>query len=328
MIRPWPPLRINWPGRSWWICIGIISLCMTGMIAATAVAQAPSDLLKKDGPVADQEPITPIPAPPAADPLKLALGERLFSDPRLSGSGRLACSSCHDIRTNGARPNDGTVSLRFDTPTVFNAVLNFRLNWEGDFRSLAEQAVSSLQNPVNMRSSVEDVVRKLNADPGVVNQFRAAYGGEPNEERILDALVTFERSLVTPGARFDRWLSGDRSALSEAELEGYRLFKSLGCSSCHQGTNVGGNLFERQGIFHPLVQRPPETVRVPSLRNVATTAPYFHDGSAATLQDAVRRMATSQLDRTLTDEQVESLVAFLRTLTGNYRGSPVTGVAP
>jgi cytochrome c peroxidase len=162
----------------------------------------------------------------------------------------------------------------------------------------------------------------------MVDQFRAAYGGEPNGERFLDAIVTFERSLVTPGGRFDRWLGGDRSALSEQELEGYRLFKLLGCSSCHQGVNVGGNLFERQGIFHPLVQQPPEIVRVPSLRNVATTGPYFHDGSAATLQDAVRRMATSQLDRTVTDEQVESLVAFLRTLTGNYRGSPVAGAAP
>jgi cytochrome c peroxidase len=130
---------------------------------------------------------------------------------------------------------------------------------------------------------------------------------------------------VTPGGRFDRWLGGDRSALSQAELEGYRLFKSLGCSSCHQGVNIGGNLIERQGIFHPLVRAAPETVRVPSLRNVATTAPYFHDGSAQTLEDAVRRMADAQLDRTLTDQQIALLVAFLRTLTGNYRGSPVGG---
>ena len=328
MIRAWPPLRINWPGRYRWTCIGIVWLCVALLIAAAAVAQAPSDLQKKDGAIANQEPITPTPAPPAADPLKLALGERLFSDKRLSASGTLACSSCHDLRSNGARANDGTVSRPFDTLTVFNAVLNFRLNWEGNFRSPAEHIVSSLENPVNMRSSVEDVVRKLNADPAMVDQFRAAYGGEPNGERFLDAMVTFERSLVTPGSRFDRWLGGDLSALSPVELEGYRLFKSVGCSSCHQGVNVGGNLFERQGVFHPLVQGPPETVRVPSLRNVATTAPYFHDGSAATLQDAVRRMAASQLDRTLTDEQLESLIAFLRTLTGNYRGSAVVRAAP
>jgi cytochrome c peroxidase len=298
------------------------------LIAATAGAQAPSDLLKIDGPVAAQEPLAPIPAPPTANPLKLALGERLFSDPRLSGSGTLSCISCHDIRTNGAHPSDSTVSRPFDTLTVFNAILNFRLNWEGNYRSPAAHVVSSLENPKNMRSSVDEVVRKLNADPGMVDQFRAAYGGEPNGERFLDAIVTFERSLVTPGARFDRWLGGDRSALSQGELEGYRLFKSFGCSSCHQGVNIGGNLFERQGIFRPLVQRPPEIVRVPSLRNVAMTAPYFHNGSAATLEDAVRKMAASQLDRTLTDDQVGSLVAFLRTLTGNYRGSPVSGAAP
>ena len=328
MIRPWPLLQINGPKYYRWICIGIVCLRTAVLILAPALAQAPSDVLKKDDPVAYQEPITPIPAPPTADPLKLALGERLFSDKRLSASGTLACSSCHDIRSNGARPNDGTVSRPFDTLTVFNAVLSFRLNWEGNLRSPAAQVVSSLENPVNMRSSVADVVRKLNADPEIVDQFRAAYGGEPDRDRFLDAMVTFEKSLVTPGSRFDRWLGGDRSALSEAELEGYRLFKSVGCSSCHQGVNVGGNLFERQGIFHPLVQRPPEIVRVPSLRNVATTAPYFHDGSAATLQDAVRRMAASQLDRSLTDQQVDSLVAFLRTLTGNYRGSPVLAAAP
>ena len=140
--------------------------------------------------------------------------------------------------------------------------------------------------------------------------------------------MTFERSLLTPGSRFDRWLGGDDSALSDGEREGYGLFKSLGCSSCHQGVNVGGNLFERQGVFHRLVPGKPEVVRVPSLRNVATTPPYFHDGSAATLEDAVRKMAVAQLDRNLTDEQVASLVTFLKTLTGNYRGSPVTGAAP
>jgi len=328
MSRSSPGLPINSSGHGrWWTFIGIILPCVAVLIAATTFAQAPSDVLQ-DNPVADQEPITPIPALPDADPLKLALGERLFSDTRLSADGTLACSSCHDLRTNGARPNTGAVSRPFDTPTVFNALLNFRLNWEGNFRSPAAQVVSALENPVNMRTSVGEVVRRLNADPAIVDQFLAAYGGKPSGERLLDAIVTFEKSLLTPGGRFDRWLGGDRSALSAAELEGYRQFKSLGCSACHQGVGVGGNLFERQGIFHPLVRGPPETVRVPSLRNVATTAPYFHDGSAATLDEAVRRMAAAQLDRTLTDQQVESLVAFLRTLTGNYRGSPVVGAAP
>src|SRR5262249_22755126 len=129
--RPWSSISL--PGRRLWTCTGIVTLVVAAMIAAAAVAQAPSDLLKRGGRVDGQEPITPIPAPPAADPLKLALGKRLFSDSRLSKSGNLSCSSCHDISSNGARP-DSTVSQPFDTPTVFNAVLNFRLNWEGNFR--------------------------------------------------------------------------------------------------------------------------------------------------------------------------------------------------
>jgi cytochrome c peroxidase len=176
-----------------------------------------------------------------------------------------------------------------------------------------------------MRTSVDEVLEKLNADPEMVKRFRAAYARAPDRGSFLDALVTFEGSLLTPGSRFDRWLDGDASALSARELDGYRLFKSLGCSSCHQGENVGGNLFEKQGIFRPLVAARPEIVRVPSLRNVATTAPYFHDGSAPTLDEAVRRMAAAQLDRTLSDQQVESVVAFLETLTGTYRGAPVAG---
>lgn len=305
--------------------LGWIGLC--AVLAGVAVAQAPRPAVSAlEKPVADQQPITPIPAPPEADLLKLTLGSRLYTDTRLSHDGNLSCSSCHDIRSNGAsrRPAHGG----FDTLTVFNASLNFRLNWEGNFRSLSAQAESSLENPVNLNTSVEEVVRKLNADPEMVNKFRAAYGRAPDRDSFLDALVTFERSLVTPGSRFDLWLDGDASALSTSELEGYRLFKSLGCSSCHQGVNVGGNLFERQGVFRPLVKGQPETVRVPSLRNVATTAPYFHDGSAATLEDAVRRMAAAQLDRTLTDQQVESIVAFLRTLTGKFRGSPVVEAPP
>jgi cytochrome c peroxidase len=272
--------------------------------------------------LADQEPITPIPPPPAAEPRKLALGERLFGDHRLSADGKLSCSSCHDLRTNGAGrgqtvAHDGSKPA-FDTLTVFNAALSFRLNWEGNFRDLGAHTESSSENPLNMRTSVDEV-----PDPQMVQQFRAAYGRAPDRTSFLDALATFERSLLTPGSRFDRWLGGDASALSPQELGGYQLFKSLGCSSCHQGVNVGGNLFERQGVFRPLVPRKPEIVRVPSLRNVATTAPYFHDGSAPTLEEAVRKMAAAQLDRTLTDQQVDSLVAFLKTLTGTYRGVAV-----
>ena len=273
---------------------------------------------------AGPEPITPIPAMPAQNPRRVALGERLFSDRRLSHDNSRSCSSCHDIRTNGASANAHDVTpqgqpLALNTPTVFNASLNFRLNWDGKFRSLEDETSQTLRNPAIMASSAEEAVSKLRNDPGVLRQFRNAYGRDPDAAALVDAIATFERSLVTPGSRFDEWLAGDAGAITPAELAGYQLFKSLGCISCHQGVNVGGNLFQRHGIFHPLGSPQPELVRVPGLRNVATTAPYFHDGSAPTLPKAVKAMGIAQLDRALTDQQIAAIVAFLYTLTGTYR---------
>jgi len=219
MIRSWSPtLRRRYPSeisvargsvvpailrarrRSLlWIVLALLPL------AGGAVGQAPDHQASDARPLADQEPITPVPPPPAADPQKLALGERLFGDPRLSGDGKLACTSCHDLKTNGASDgrtitaHDGS-KLPFNTLTVFNAALSFRLNWEGNFRALGAQAESSLENPANMRTSVDEVLGKLNADPRMVQQFRAAYGRAPDRASFLDALVTFERSLLTPGS--------------------------------------------------------------------------------------------------------------------------------
>jgi cytochrome c peroxidase len=280
---------------------------------------------------ADDEPITPIQPPPIADPRKLALGERLFNDGRLSGDQDRPCSSCHDTRTNGADTARRTVDHDgvelFNTSTVFNAALSFRLGWMGKFRSFEEHAAAALDRSGIMRTTVPEVVARLGGDAEMSDAFRGAYGHDLDPTSLLDAIATYERSLITPGSRFDRWLGGD-AALSDEEIRGYRLFKSLGCASCHQGVNVGGNLFERQGIFHPLTLPNPGLLRVPSLRNVATTPPYFHDGSAPTLGDAVRRMANAQLNRTLNDGQIEEIVAFLQTLTGNYRGNPVTPASP
>jgi cytochrome c peroxidase len=239
---------------------------------------------------------------------------------------------CHDIGTNGASANVQDTRegqpIALNTPTVFNAGLNFRLNWEGNLRSLEEGIEQSLRNPAIMASSVDEAVRKLRADPEVVDQFRNAYGREPDSATLLDAIATFERSLVTPGSRFDRWLMGEANAITPDELLGYQVFKSLGCITCHQGANVGGNLFQRHGIFHPLGSPEPVLLRVPSLRNVATTAPYFHDGSAATLPEAVKAMGAAQLDRVLTDQQITAIVAFLNTLTGTYRDHAVSPAAP
>lgn len=313
-----------------------LGIGLPARLATSAVALSPAEPAASDSSLlADPDPISPIPQPPPADPRKLLLGERLFGDARLSANGDVSCQSCHDLRSNGAAgaASKGSTcasepsSAKFDTLTVFNAALSFRYGWQGSFRSLAAQAEASIESPHSMRSSTSEAVRKLEADPDMVRRFDAVYGHAPDPDSLLDALVTFERSLLTPDSRFDRWLKGDKSALSADESEGYRLFTSYGCISCHQGVNVGGNLFQRQGVFKPLVSTGPQVVRVPSLRNVATTAPYFHDGSAATLEDAVGRMAKAQLDRTLTEQQIAAIVAFLKTLTGNYRGSPVVSGA-
>jgi cytochrome c peroxidase len=319
----------DWHSVRWLAAsIAVLLFVITIAAATTREPQFPGPKLH-----AGQEPITPIPQPPPANPSKLALGEHIFADKSLSRDGSRACSSCHDIHTNGADHNrrdralDGS-ELALHTPTVFNASLSFRLNWEGNFRTLEAQGESALEGPQGLGTSVEDILKKLKADPRIEHQFDKAYGHDADRASLLDAIATYERSLVTPGSRFDRWLQGDATALSAEEQKGYELFKSLGCVSCHQGVNIGGNLFERHGIFHPLASPKPEILRVPSLRNVATTPPYFHDGSAATLDEAVRKMAFAQLDNTLTDQQVDAIAAFLRTLTGTYRGVSVSPAPP
>jgi cytochrome c peroxidase len=303
------------------------ALIFAGLLASSA---SPQQLFEPERMAAEEEPITPIPAPIVADGRKVALGERLFKDPRLSNDSSRSCSSCHDLGSNGASKekldtgHDGS-NLPLNTLTLFNAALSFRLGWEGKFRSLNAQTAALLDAPQPMGASLSEIVKRLSSDREMLDQFKAAYGQRPNPGNIVDAIATFEQTLLTPGSRFDRWLAGNRSALSSLELEGYRQFKSLGCVSCHQGVNIGGNLFERHGIFHPLASPTPAILRVPSLRNVATTPPYFHDGSSPTLDDAVRKMGRAQLNSALTDGQVEAIVAYLQTLTGNFRGKRVGG---
>jgi cytochrome c peroxidase len=303
-----------------------------GLLLLSLSGGAPAQTPVPDSTV-PSEPITPIPRPVAADPLKIALGERLFEDPRLSHDDSHSCASCHDVHTNGAtgtrhdRGADGA-DLPLNTNTVFNAALSFRVGWAGQFKTLEDQAEASLSDPTFMATTIDEVLGKLKTDPVLTHQFAAAYGHGPERTSLLDAIATYERSLVTPDSRFDRWLEGDATALSPLEQSGYALFKSLGCVSCHQGVNAGGNLFERHGIFHPLASPTPEILRVPSLRNIATSPPYFHDGSAATLGIAVRRMGFAQLNETLSDSQIEEIVSFLQTLTGTYRGEPVTTPEP
>jgi cytochrome c peroxidase len=310
--------------RLLWTYVASAALLLPGYLAPERGA---THEINSPAPVVD-EPITPVPPAPAFDPKKLALGEQLFRDVRLSRQGTHGCATCHDPNSNGSTRHTAAiirsqVGRNLDVPTIFNAALSFRLSWEGKYHSLEEQAAASMVSHTTMDSSVAESVDRLSRDPVQMQAFREAYGHAPDAQSLLNAIATYERSLVTPGSRFDRWLAGDASALTPQELSGYRLFKSLGCVSCHQGVNVGGNLFQRHGVFRPLGRPEPVMLRVPSLRNVAETAPYFHDGSAPTLEDAVRKMGAAQLNFNLTDEQIATIVAFLHTLTGHYQGRAI-----
>jgi cytochrome c peroxidase len=319
------------------------------LLAAVVVFQAQATLDLRDRPSIPPgaEPITPVPNSISADADKVRLGEMLFHDVRLSRGDVLACASCHVLAEGGddnrARSPgwDGEL-LNFNAPTVFNVALSFRLNWRGNFRTLEEQNEAVLLEPSLMKTTWEELLTKLRADEAYRAAFATVYGSDPAPAHVLDALATFQRSLTTPNARLDRYLRGERDAITSEEERGYQLFQDYGCVACHQGVNVGANLFQRFGIFHdPFSQLPIRTAdlgrftitghaddrfvfRVPSLRNVAVTAPYFHDGRAQTLEQAVREMARSQLGRVLTEEEVRQIAGFLRTLTGEYRGRPLS----
>ena len=299
--------------------------------AGVAAPQGPSKELgsgrpRPEAPVnaaTEGEPLRASPDPPAGEPRVVALGEALFADRRLSANGTMSCLSCHDVATNGATSRrvdqllDGDRSGR-NTPTVFNAALNFRLNWAGDTRTLQSQAEASVR--VAMGQPVEAAAGKLSADAGTVATFKEAFGRGPDPAAILDAIAAYEETLLTPQSACDCWLQGDADALPQDARQGYQRFKALGCISCHQGVNVGGNLFQPSGVYGVLTDPSRPVLRVPSLRNVAATAPYFHDGSTPTLPDAVRMMARAQLDRVVSDQDVSDIVAFLTSLTGQYRG--------
>lgn len=271
-----------------------------------------------------REAITPLLERSGGDPRKIALGRDLFVDRRMSRSRQLSCHSCHDLSTNGASGGradrgDAGALLRFNTPTVFNSVYSFRFGWEGGTRSLHELTIGTLRSD-HLMGGGGLAARRLAGVDTVVARFRAIYGTGPDEKNIADALAAFMETLVTPNAPFDRWLRGDKSALTRQQVRGYDRFKVLGCASCHQGANVGANIFQRRGIFHPLGKADPKFLRVPSLRNVAVTAPYFHDGSVSSLPEAIRRMARSQLDLTISDTDIDDISAFLDALTGSYQG--------
>jgi cytochrome c peroxidase len=293
------------------------------------------------------EPITPVPLNSNIDLRRAALGERLFHDSRLSHDQKYSCATCHPLDHGGmdglpvAKSPVGGPDLR-NTLTVFNAGLNASYNWDGITNSLEDHTDRVLRNPELMNMSGAELLSRIRGDAGYTAAFQSAYPQALTHTAVLDAIASFERSLLTPNSRFDRFLRGDVSALSGEERRGYRLFKAYGCVSCHQGVNVGGNLYQKFGVFEDRIpgERSPRDLgrfritkvprdrhvfRVPSLRNVAVTAPYFHDGREPDLKGAVKTMAKAQLGRRLSEDEIADVVAFLKTLTGKYRGKILAG---
>jgi cytochrome c peroxidase len=287
-------------------------------------------------------PLTP-PALPgnAATPAKIELGKMLYFDPRLSASHSISCSSCHNIGLGGADAEPTSLGHRWqhggrNAPTVFNAVFNKTEFWDGRAKDLEEQAGGPMVNPIEMASPAPHVAEQLNGIPGYHDAFVKAFPGEADPVTLANvqkAIAVFEATLITPNAPFDRFLKGDANALSPTQKEGLALFMDKGCAACHNGINLGGSMYAPFGVVTKpgasllppgdkgrfMVTGTPSdeyVFRVPPLRNIALTAPYFHTGQAWDLRLAVAVMGASQLSAKLTSEDVGKITAFLDSLTG------------
>ncbi len=296
------------------------------------------------------EPIRPIPLSVDVDARKAELGRILYHDVRLSSDNTVSCASCHGLNTAGVDNKQYSEGVQgqlggVNAPTVYNAVFNFVQFWDGRATTLAEQAAGPPLNPVEMASqSFDDIIAKLQADKELTIAFTEAYPDGWNEANITNAIEMFEKTLITPNSRFDKYLRGDDNAITAIEREGYELFKKYNCATCHVGINLGGESYELMGLRkHYFADRGTDLsvedhgrykvtqderdlhrFKVPSLRNVALTWPYYHDGSQASLKEAVCKMGTYQSGVELTDEEEDKIVAFLNTLTGEYNGQILT----
>lgn len=267
---------------------------------------------------------------------KIELGKMLWFDPRLSLSGKVSCNTCHDLSTNGADTKPLSVGYAgrkgtVNSPTVFNAEKQIAQFWDGRAKTLAEQATGPITNPLEMAMTPELAEGVIRSIPGYRPYFEKAFGSKnPTFSEIAEALAAFETTLTTPNAPFERYLKGDKNALTQQQIDGLKLFRRSGCIRCHSGNLLGGTSFQKVGSVRPYVTDNPSKGRmdvsgkpwdemmfkVPTLLNVERTAPYFHDGAVKTLPDAVKKMADIQLDMNLSEKQVEEIVAFLESLNG------------
>lgn len=267
---------------------------------------------------------------------KIELGKMLWFDPRLSLSGKVSCNTCHDLSTNGADTKPLSIGYAgrkgtVNSPTVFNAEKQIALFWDGRAKTLAEQATGPITNPLEMAMTPELAEGVIRSIPGYRPYFEKAFGSKnPTFSEIAEALAAFETTLTTPNAPFERYLKGDKNALTQQQIDGLKLFRRSGCIRCHSGNLLGGTSFQKVGSVRPYVTdnsskgrmdvsgKPWDEMmfKVPTLLNVERTAPYFHDGAVKTLPDAVKKMADIQLDMNLSEKQVEEIVAFLESLNG------------
>lgn len=288
------------------------------------------------------EPITPIPQTLSYNQTKAFLGKKLFFDPKLSKDRTVSCNSCHNLQHGGADSRKVSVGVdgrvgNIQSPTVFNAVFNFTQFWNGRAKNLVDQAKGPIHNPLEMGMSTEEIERRINTDAEYRDLFQKATGKSyVSFADIAEMIAEYEKTLITPNSKFDRFLRGETS-LTPSEMQGYTLFKTLGCVSCHNGVNIGGNSFQKFGVIIPITraentndrfiltkrESDKNVFKVPTLRNIALTAPYFHDGSAATLNDALSFMAKHNLGKKLSLSEKVDLIAFLHTLTGQISSKTI-----
>ena len=309
---------------------------LIGKVFSVALAVATAAGAAHAAPVVDQ-PIQPIAAAKITNPAQVELGKKLYFDTRLSKSGFISCNSCHNLSMGGTDNLKTSIGHNWNkgpinAPTVLNSSFNLAQFWDGRAKDLVQQAGGPIANPGEMASNHVLAVDVLQSIPGYVTEFKKVYGTDTvTIEQVTKAIAAFEETLVTPNSRFDLWLKGNKKAITAQELAGYELFKDSGCVACHNGPAVGGNSFQKMGVVEPYQATSPAEGRVavtkdeadrfnfkvPTLRNVELTYPYFHDGEAATLTQAVQTMGRVQLGKAFTADETAKIVAFLKTLTGD-----------
>jgi cytochrome c peroxidase len=292
------------------------------------------------------EPIQPL-TPVDYNKEKASLGNKLFHDPLLSKDNTVSCASCHALDKGGtdrAQFSTGVGGAKggINSPTVYNAVFNTLQFWDGRAKDLVEQAGGPVGNPIEMASHWPDVVKKVAEKPDYNKAFQALFKDGVTQQNIQSAIAEFEKTLVTVNSPFDRYLKRDKTALSAQAIKGYETFKSVGCITCHTGPAVGGGQFKKMSLYGDyfkdrgtltkedngrfnVTQNPQDrhVFKVPSLRNVALTGPYYHDGTVKTLEEAIDKMAKYQLGKPLKPEETANIKAFLESLTGEYQGKPL-----